>query len=120
MWGQPLSYPGTDIPEPFLLDTRQMVPAALQLIFGHTAGLLTTSCATAALGTTVTYGSQGWYLPEYELVLTVGSYGQVGFSDLESGLSVVFMQDWEDNGVTDKLADTVARALLVIENLGSQ
>lgn len=74
----------------------------------------------AALGTTVTYGSQGWYLPEYELVLTIGSYGQVGFSDLESGLSVVFMQDWEDNGVTEKLVDTVARALFVIENLGSQ
>tara|TARA_R110000850_G_scaffold13191_1_gene43045 strand:- start:665 stop:1864 length:1200 start_codon:yes stop_codon:yes gene_type:complete len=74
----------------------------------------------AALGSKVTYGSQGWYLPEHKIVLSIGSYGQVGFSDLESGTSVVFMQDWEDNGVTEKLVDTVARALLVIKQLKSQ
>ena len=74
----------------------------------------------AALGTPIMYGSQGWYLPEHEVVLSIGSYGQVGFSDLESRISVVFMQDWEDNGVTEKLVDTVARALFVIEELGSQ
>ena len=71
----------------------------------------------AALGTPVTYGSQGWYLPEHKIVLSIGSYGQVGFSDLESGTSVVFMQDWEDNGVTSKLAESVARALVVIGHL---
>jgi len=74
----------------------------------------------AALGTPVAYGSQGWYFPEHTIVYTAGSYGQYGFSDMESGISVVFMQDWEDNAVAEKLIDTVARALFVIEQLGSQ
>ena len=72
-----------------------------------------------ALGTPILYGSQGWYLPEHEIVLSIGSYGQVGFSDLDSGISVVFLQDWEDNGVVDKLAATVARALFVIGELNA-
>ena len=74
----------------------------------------------AALGTPVLYGSQGWYLPEHKIVLSIGSYGQVGFSDLDSGVSVVFMQDWEDNGVVEKLVDTVTRALFVIDELGAK
>jgi CubicO group peptidase (beta-lactamase class C family) len=74
----------------------------------------------AAFGTPLTYGSQTWVLPEHMVIFSMGSYGQDGFSDLESGISVVFMQDWEDNGVTEKLADTVARALFVIDQLGSQ
>ncbi|MBD3856685.1 MAG: beta-lactamase family protein, partial [Acidobacteria bacterium] len=74
----------------------------------------------AGFGTPVTYASQGWYLPEHMIVLTLGSYGQVGFSDLESGISVVFMQDWEDNGVAEKSVDTVARALFVIEKLNAR
>jgi CubicO group peptidase (beta-lactamase class C family) len=74
----------------------------------------------AAFGTLVVYGSQTWVLPEHQALFSMGSYGQDGFSDLESGISVVFMQDWEDNGVTEKLVDTVARALFVIEKLGSQ
>ena len=74
----------------------------------------------AGLGTPVTYGSQGWYLPEHKLILSIGSYGQVGFSDLGSGISIVFMQDWEDNGVAEKLAANVAGALFVIDALGSK
>ena len=74
----------------------------------------------AAFGTSIVYGSQTWVLPEQKVVFSMGSYGQDGFSDLESGISVVFMQDWEDNGVTEKLADTVARALFVIKQLGKK
>lgn len=74
----------------------------------------------AALGTPVTYASQAWVLPEDNMILTIGSYGQVGFSDLESGISVVFMQDWEDNGVVEKLAETVARASFVIGKLSEE
>jgi CubicO group peptidase (beta-lactamase class C family) len=74
----------------------------------------------AALGTPVVYGSQGWYFPEHKIVYTAGSYGQYGFSDLETGISVVFMQDWEDNAVVEKLLETVARAMFVIEQLSSQ
>ncbi|WP_444900674.1 serine hydrolase domain-containing protein [Microbulbifer sp. VAAC004] len=73
-----------------------------------------------ALGTPVAYGSQAWYLPEYNVIYTAGSYGQYGFSDLNSGLSVVFMQDWEDNAVPKKLVETVERAKFLINNLGKQ
>ena len=71
----------------------------------------------AVLKTPITYASQGWYLPEKRLVLTIGSYGQVGFSDMDSGTSIVFMQDWEDNAVTEKLAASVSRALFILEKL---
>ncbi|MDO6544718.1 serine hydrolase domain-containing protein [Photobacterium sanguinicancri] len=71
----------------------------------------------AGLGTLVTYGSQGWYLPEHKIIVSIGSYGQVGFSDMKSGVSVVFMQDWEDNGVAEKLAQNLTNALFVIEKL---
>lgn len=73
---------------------------------------------TAALGTPVAYGSQGWYFPEHKIIYTAGSYGQYGFSDLETGISVAFMQDWEDNAVAEKLVETVARALFVIKQEG--
>ena len=71
----------------------------------------------AAFGTPLTYGSQTWYLPDHKTAFSMGSYGQDGFSHPDSGISVVFMQDWEDNGVTEKLVDTVARALFVIKKL---
>jgi CubicO group peptidase (beta-lactamase class C family) len=74
----------------------------------------------AAFGTPIAYGSQSWVLHEHKVVFSMGSYGQDGFSDLESGISVVFMQDWEDNGVTEKLVETVSRALFVVEQLSSQ
>ena len=74
----------------------------------------------AALGTSVAYGSQGWYLPEHKIIYTAGSYGQYGFSDLESGISVVFMQDWEDNAVAGKLVEMVARTLFVIDKLSTE
>ena len=71
-------------------------------------------------GTPVTYASQAWYLPEHNVIHSVGSYGQVGFSDMDTGIAVVFMQDWEDNGVPAKNAETVARALFVLDRLKAQ
>ena len=73
-----------------------------------------------ALGTPVAYGSQGWYFPDHKIIYTAGSYGQYGFSDLESGISVVFMQDWEDNAVAGKLVEMVARTLFVIDELSKE
>jgi CubicO group peptidase (beta-lactamase class C family) len=66
-------------------------------------------------GTRVAYASQAWIMPEHDIIMTLGSYGQVGFSHLKSGISVVFMQDWEDNGVAAKGEETIARALFVID-----
>lgn len=71
----------------------------------------------AGLGTPITYASQAWVFPDDKMILTIGSYGQVGFSDLATGVSVAFMQDWEDNGVASKLAENVGIARLVIEQL---
>ena len=73
-----------------------------------------------ALGTPVAYGSQAWYFPEHKIIYTAGSYGQYGFSDLETGISVAFMQDWEDNAVGAKLVEMAARALFVIDQLGAK
>ena len=71
----------------------------------------------AVLGTPVTYASQAWILPKDNMILTIGSYGQVGFSDMGTGISVVFQQDWEDNGVPSKLEENVAIAKFVIARL---
>jgi CubicO group peptidase (beta-lactamase class C family) len=73
--------------------------------------------AAGLLGTTINYASQAWYLPEHDLIYTLGSYGQVGFSHRPTGLSIVFMQDWEDNGVPGKYKETVDRALFVLSHL---
>ena len=59
-------------------------------------------------------------MPEHKIIYTLGSYGQVGISDLQTGISVVFMQDWESNGVAEKYEETVARALFVIAQLKDQ
>jgi CubicO group peptidase (beta-lactamase class C family) len=75
--------------------------------------------AAALLGTRVTYASQAWCMPEHEIIYSLGSYGQVGISDLQTGIAVVFMQDWEDNGVPTKYKETVDRALFVIDRLDS-
>jgi CubicO group peptidase (beta-lactamase class C family) len=80
----------------------------------------TGKAVATALGTPVAYGSQGWYLPEHDIIYTAGSYGQYGFSDMKTGISVVFMQDWEDNAVVEKLIDTLARALFVIDQMSTE
>ena len=70
-----------------------------------------------ALGTPVVYGAQAWYFPERNIIYSAGSYGQYGFSDLETGATVAFMQDWEDNAVGDKMVDMVERAMLVLNQI---
>ena len=39
---------------------------------------------------------------------------------MKTGISVVFMQDWEDNAVVGKLIDTLARALFVIDQMSTE
>ena len=73
-----------------------------------------------ASGTPVAYGSQAWYFSKHKIIYTAGSYGQYGFSDLETGVSVAFMQDWEDNAVGEKLVETVDSALFVINHYKDQ
>ena len=71
----------------------------------------------AGFKTKVAYASQAWCLPDKKLILTLGSDGQGGFSDMDTGTSIVFMQDWEDNSVGEKSVATMFRALFILEKL---
>ncbi|TWT84547.1 6-aminohexanoate-dimer hydrolase [Planctomycetes bacterium CA13] len=68
---------------------------------------------------TITYGSQSYFLGEYDVLYSSGSYGQFGFSDMKTGVSVVFMHDWAVNAEPDKLIACRARALEIIKTLRS-
>ncbi|MGI9373949.1 MAG: serine hydrolase domain-containing protein, partial [Hyphomicrobiales bacterium] len=72
------------------------------------------------LGTKVTYANQAWVMPEHDIIYSLGSYGQVGFSHLPSGTTIIFMQDWEDNGVASKYKETVDRAMFILDQINSQ
>ena len=41
-------------------------------------------------GTPITYGSQTWYLAQHDILMSYGSYGQVGLSDMKTGVPSSF------------------------------
>ena len=65
----------------------------------------------------VTYGMQTYYLPDSNILMSMGSFGQLGFSDLESGISVINQQDWSINIDTEKTPDAIARSVAIIKAL---
>jgi CubicO group peptidase (beta-lactamase class C family) len=69
----------------------------------------------ALLGKGITYGSQSYYMQEHDVLYSSGSFGQVGYSDMKTGVSVVFLQDWAVNAELDKFYATRDRALLIIK-----
>lgn len=69
------------------------------------------------LGQGVTYGSQSYYLVNDDVIYSSGSYGQLGYSDMKSGVSVVFLQDWAVNAEIEKLLKTRDQALKIIKTL---
>lgn len=71
----------------------------------------------ALLGKNITYGSQSYYIAEHDVLYSSGSYGQVGYSDMQAGASVVFLQDWAVNAELEKFYDTRDRALAIISYL---
>lgn len=71
------------------------------------------------LGGNVTYGSQSYYLPEHDVIYSSGSYGQLGYSDMISGASIVFFSDWAVNAELDKYFETRDRAFAVINHIRS-
>lgn len=71
----------------------------------------------ALLGKGITYGSQSYYMKEHDVLYSSGSFGQVGYSDMKTGVSVVFLQDWAVNAELNKFFDTRDRALLIIKHL---
>jgi CubicO group peptidase (beta-lactamase class C family) len=69
------------------------------------------------LGKGITYGSQSYYMEEHDVLYSSGSYGQVGYSDMTTGVAVVFLQDWAVNAELEKFFATRDRALAVITYL---
>jgi CubicO group peptidase (beta-lactamase class C family) len=69
------------------------------------------------LGKGITYGSQSYYMQENDVIYSSGSYGQVGYSDMKTGVSVVFLQDWAVNAELEKFFATRDRALAIITYL---
>ena len=69
------------------------------------------------LGKNIIYGSQTYFLSEQNIAYSSGSYGELGYSDLENGVSVVFLQDWAVNAELDKFHATRDRAVAIIEYL---
>jgi CubicO group peptidase (beta-lactamase class C family) len=63
----------------------------------------------------VTYGMQTYYLADANILMSMGSFGQLGFSDLETGISVINQQDWSINIDTEKTPDTIARSVAIIK-----
>ena len=69
------------------------------------------------LGDGITYGSQSYYYQEHDVLFSSGSFGELGFSDMQSGVSVIFLQDWAVNAELEKFFETHDRALAIIYHL---
>jgi len=69
------------------------------------------------LGEGITYGSQTYYMKDHDVLYSSGSFGQLGYSDMKSGTSVVFLQDWAINAELDKYYETRERAFKIFEEL---
>jgi CubicO group peptidase (beta-lactamase class C family) len=69
------------------------------------------------LGQEMIYGSQTYYMTEHDVLYSQGSFGQNGYSDLKTGVSVVFMQDWATNLELEKYLECHERALAIINHL---
>jgi CubicO group peptidase (beta-lactamase class C family) len=72
------------------------------------------------LGEGITYGSQAYYSQEHDVLYSSGSFGQLGYSDMQSGVAVIFLQDWAVNIELDKFFETRDRALHIIRALRSK
>jgi len=65
----------------------------------------------------VEYGSQSYYIEKNDVIYSSGSYGQQGYSDLKTGLSIVFLSDWAVNWEVAKGNANRARAIAIINHL---
>ena len=65
----------------------------------------------------VEYGSQSYYIAADDVIYSSGSYGEQGYSDLKTGISVVFLSDWAVNWEVAKGNDNRNRAIAIINHL---
>lgn len=64
-----------------------------------------------------TYGSQTYFITDQNALHSSGSYGQIGVSDMESGIAVVVHSDWANNAEPLKFEESRARAVAIINSL---
>ena len=65
----------------------------------------------------VEYGSQSYYIAENDVIYSSGSFGQQGYSDLKTGISIVFLSDWAVNWEVAKGNANRERAIAIINYL---
>ena len=65
----------------------------------------------------VEYGSQSYYIAENDVIYSSGSFGEQGYSDLKTGISIVFLSDWAVNWEVAKGNANRARAIAIINHL---
>lgn len=66
---------------------------------------------------TTTYDMQSYTMLDEGIIYSHGSFGQTGFSDMESGYSVVYLSDWYTNTVPSALEKQLVNAVDVIKQL---
>jgi len=71
----------------------------------------------ALLGKGITYGSQSYYIEEHDVLFSSGSFGEVGHSDMKTGIAVATLSDWAVNAELDKFFATRDRAVDIITKL---
>jgi hypothetical protein len=62
------------------------------------------------------YGSQTYHMHDENFLISIGSFGQMGFSNMDTGISIVFLQAWSANAVAEKYLGN-KRMATVIANL---
>lgn len=65
----------------------------------------------------VEYGSQSYYIAENDVIYSSGSFGEQGYSDLNTGVSVVFLSDWAVNWEVAKGNANRERGIAIINHL---
>lgn len=70
-----------------------------------------------SVGGAMTYDMQSYTIADKNIIVSLGSFGQLGFSDMTNGITVINQQDWADNIEVEKLIDTIERSVAIIEQL---
>ena len=65
----------------------------------------------------VEYGSQSYYIAENDVIYSSGSFGEQGYSDLKTGISIIFLSDWAVNWEVAKGNANRERAIAIINYL---
>lgn len=68
----------------------------------------------------MTYDMQSYTINSERIIISHGSFGQTSFSDIESGISVVYLSDWSTNTEVEKLGKQITNAVTIINELRSK